>query len=95
MGKWTKRTESEIEKSESKGDYTGGYEFGPWLLWMRKMYVLGCLANFAFSIVGWKIFLTEGDYVGLGVGIFFLLSTTLIGYKIRKDYTNSKKGISE
>jgi len=95
MGKWRKRTEAEIEASVRFKDYTGGYEFGPWLLWMRKMYVVGFLGNLAGSIIGWKIFLTEGDYVGLGVGIFFALSTTLIGYKIRKDYTNSKKGVSE
>lgn len=94
MGKWRKRTEAEIDASVRLGDYTGGYEFGPWLFWMRKMYVVGLLGNIFGAIKGWQIFATESDNVGLAVGIFFTLSSILIGYKIRQDYTDSKKGIS-
>lgn len=95
MGNWRKRTETEIEASVKLKDYTGGYEFGPWLLWMRKMYVVGLLGNIFAAFKGWQLFITESDNVGLVVGIFFTLSSILIGYKIRQDYTDSKKGISK
>lgn len=95
MGKWRKRTEAEIDASVKLGDYTGGYEFGPWLFWMRKMYVVGLLGNMLISIKGWQIFSEESDNVGLALGIFFTLSSLLIAYKIRQDYTDSKKGVSK
>jgi len=92
---WKKRTQAEIDYSADKlKDNTGGYEFLPWLIWMRKMYIVGFLGNVAFSVAGYKFFFEETDWVGLGVGIFFTLSSILIGYKIRQDYTDGKKGIS-
>jgi len=90
-----KRTNAEIDESVRQGDYTGGYEWWPWLLYMRKMYVVGFLGNLAGGIAGFTIFLQESDYVGLGVGIFFgLFAAPLIGFLIRRDFNESKKGIS-
>jgi hypothetical protein len=94
MGKWRKRTEEEIEASFKIKDYTGGYEFGPWLLWMRKWYVIILLGNMFFAYKGWEIFSKESDKIGIAVGIFFTISSLLISYKIRQDYTNGKKGVS-
>ena len=95
MSIWKKRTKSELDSSVNEGDYTGGYKFGPWLLWMRFSYIIGLLANIFASVSGWKIYIQESDNIGLVVGIFFGLSSALIIYKLRKDYINSKKGISK
>jgi len=92
---WRKRTEKEIEESIKKKDYTGGYEFLPWLWYMRRMYVVGFFGNLAAGIYGFVSFFQEGDWVSLGVGIFFgLFAAPLIAYMLIKDYNESKKGNS-
>lgn|SRR5574343_26281 len=91
---WKKKTEAEIQGAQNKNDYTNGYKFGPWLIWMRKFYIIGILLSLLFGISGWYYFLTETDWVGLGVGVFFTLTVSLLCYKINQDYTDSKKGAS-
>jgi len=92
---WKKRTQTEIDQAVAKKDYTGGYEWWPWLWYMRKMYVVGFLGNLAFGITGFTLFAQDGEWVSFGVGCFFgLFAAPLIGYMIRRDYKESKKGIS-
>lgn len=94
MVKWRKRTKSEINKSVESGDYTGGYQFLPWLLWMRSMYVIGLFLNIFAAFSGWKLYSEQSDTIGWIIGLFFTLSSLLISYKIRQDYNDGKGGIS-
>jgi len=95
-----KRTKEEIDEAVKNGDYTGGYSWWPWLWYMRKMYVVGFLGNLAGGIAGFVTYFQDGgfvsgDPVGLGVGIFFgVLAAPLIGFLIRRDFKESKKGIT-
>jgi hypothetical protein len=97
MSKWKKRTNDEIETSVRAGDYTGGYEFWPWLFYMRKMYVVGFFANLSSGWIGGLSMVTSdpSEWVGYGViGFFGVLAPILIAYMLRKDYAMSKKGKS-
>ena len=99
MGYWSKRTEQEIEESVKNKDYTGGYKFWPWLLWMRKMYVLGFLLNLTFGwIGGLTSFNPENEnpaWIGYAViGFFGIFAPTLIGFLLRRDYKEGQKGIT-
>lgn len=90
-----KRTKSQIDASTTLGDYTGGYEFLPWLLYMRLGFTVGFFANLAGGIAGFVIFFQEYDWIGLGVGCFFgVIATSLIALSLIRDYKESKKGIS-
>lgn len=100
MGYWSKRTEEEIEASVRKKDYTGGYKFWPWLLWMRKMYVLGFLLNLVLGWAGGLSGIIKGNsngpaWINYAVIVFFgIFAPTLIGFLLRRDYKEGQKGIS-
>ena len=81
-----KRSASEIEESEKNRDYTGGYEYLPWLLYMRISQVIPMLVMF----LGGSYYATQEGTFGLGVsGIFVSL---LIKFMLRRDYTSLQKG---
>jgi hypothetical protein len=97
---WKKRTQEEIDYSVDKlKDYTGGYEFFPWLWHMRKMYLVGLLGNL---ILGWYGGISSMDpnnenpqWMGYCIiGFFGVFAPILIGYMLRRDYKMSKKGQS-
>lgn len=103
MGYWTKKTQEEIDKAVKNRDYTGGYEFWPWLWYMRKGYILGFLGNLVGGIISFTIFFKEylqygfsGDtWVGLAAGCFFgVFAPFLIGFLLRRDYKDGKQGFS-
>lgn len=98
---WKKRTAAEIDEAVNKGDYTGGYEFWPWLLWMRPMY---CVSFLLVTLIGWCGGLgaiIKGDANGpewisyAVIGFFGVFAPILIGYKLRQDYKLGKQGKSE
>lgn len=92
---WKKRTPMQVDESVNKRDYTGGYEFGPWLIHMRKMYLVGLLGNLAGGLACLSIYMQEGEFVTLGCSIFFgLFAPTLIATLLRKEYKRLKKGQS-
>jgi len=96
---WKKKTQQECDEAESRKDYTCGYEFLPWLWWMRRMYLLGFFGNLA---LGWFGGITSfnpnnenPDWMGYSIIGFFGVSVpVLIGYLLRRDYKNLQKGIS-
>jgi hypothetical protein len=88
-----KRTKEEVDYAvDVKKDFTGGYEFMPWLLWMRPMYVVGMFGNLAFGIAGWKIGIVEQDPIGFAVGGFFTAASILIFFLLRRDFKEGKQG---
>lgn len=90
-----KRTKAEIDYAvDVQKDYTGGYEFWPWLIYMRKGYLLGFFLNAALGI-GCFVSGDKSDWVTWAAGGFFgLFAPGLIGYKLRQEYKDLKKGIS-
>lgn len=97
MGYWTKRTNEEIQESVRNGDYTGGYKFWPWLLWMRKGHTSALLLNLIFGWCGGISVLKDDptDFTGYGVLIFFgIFVPILAAFLIRRDYKESQKGIT-
>ena len=96
--KWKKRTQEEINYSTDKlKDYTGGYEFFPWLWFMRKLYLLGFFGNMALGWCGGMsgILNDPKDWVGYAIiGFFGVLAPALIGYMLRRDYKMLQKGQS-
>lgn len=97
MGYWSKRTEQEVQESVTNKDYTGGYKFWPWLLWMRKAPTIALLMNLIFGWSGGLSVLRSdpSDWTGYGVIIFFgIFVPILVAFLIRRDYKESQKGIT-
>jgi len=90
-----KRTKEEVDYAvDVQKDYTGGYEFWPWLIHMRKGYLLGFFLNAAIGI-GSFVTGDKGDWITWTVGGFFgVFVPGLIGYKLRQEHGELKKGIS-
>ena len=103
MGNWTKKTEQEKNEARKRNDYTNGYEFWPWLWYMRKWYCFAFLLNLGGGIACFTVFFKEvskygfeGDvWVGLAAGCFFgILIPIIIRFLLRRDYKEGKQGIS-
>jgi hypothetical protein len=94
---WKKRTKSEIDLAVSKKDYTGGYEWWPWLWYMRKGHMLGFFGNLLLGWIGGVSAAIDepSDWIAYAViGFFGIFAPVTIGYLLRRDYRESKKGIS-
>jgi hypothetical protein len=89
-----KRTKEEIDYAvDVQKDYTGGYEFWPWLIYMRLSYLIGLFLNAA---IGLGSFITgdKSDWITWAAGGFFgVFAPALISYKLLQDYKKLKKGI--
>jgi hypothetical protein len=94
---WKIKSKQEINDHLAKtGDATGGYEFLPWIIYMRYGYLFGLFFNLAVGMYG---FFTTGsgsntDPVAWGVGIFFSAAAITISLMLRREYKNLQKGIS-
>ena len=92
---WRKRSNKQIDDSVSEGDFTGGYEFFPWLWYMRKFYVLAFFLNIFMGYQAAKGYFEYEDVVALIAGAFFgLVVPSIIGYLLVRDYKEKKRGIS-
>lgn len=99
MGKWSKKTKEELELSDANKDYTGGYEFFPWLWYMRKWYVVGFIGNLLGGWVGGIASFNPSNENPIAlslaiIGIFGIFAPILIGYLLRRDYKEGKMGIT-
>jgi hypothetical protein len=81
-----KRTEAEMNESEKKRDYTGGYEYLPWLFYMRISQVIPMLIMF----LGGSYYATQEGTFWLGVSGIFV--SFLIKFMLRRDYISLQKG---
>lgn len=92
---WKKKSDEEVDAAVTAGDYTGGYDFWPWLLYMRISYILPILGLFAMG--SYLIVNNQDGYspaASMGLGIFFSLGGVLFCYKLIKEYGQLKKGQS-
>jgi len=92
---WKKRTDEEVEASVDARDYTGGYEFWPWLLYMRIGYVVPILGMFVLGtclIVDYES--AQSYATSIGFGLFFQAGAIMFSSLLRKDYKKLKVGDS-
>jgi len=84
-----------LEYSVSQKDFTGGYNFLAWLIWVERVKALAAIGLFVAGIV---CFVTlEESYDELfqsAVGIFCFLASSIIAFLTRRQYNQQKKGIS-
>lgn len=92
-----KRTEKEVMDSVDKKDYTGGYTFFPWVLYMRTYYLVAALLNMFFGHAMWGAYKTYGyETATLVFSLFFGIGVpSLIVFLLIREYKEKKKGISK
>jgi len=92
---WRKRSSKQIDNSVSDGDLTGGYEFFPWLWYMRKFYVLAFFLNIFMGYQATKGYFEYEETIALIAGLFFGLAVpSIIAYLLVREHKEKKKGIS-
>lgn len=91
-----KRTRLEIDLSTRSGDYTGGYDFIPWLLHMRRVPTFAMFFNMFLGVLALKAYPENGhEIVTLIVGLIWSIGIpALIFFLLRKEFKEKKKGIS-
>jgi len=92
---WKKRSNEEIEKSVQSGDLTGGYDFLPWVVYMRLYFVIAILADI---FIGYKLLqnIRESSLVSIIFGIFLGIGVPfLIMALLTKEFKRKKKGLSQ
>jgi hypothetical protein len=93
---WKKRTQAEVDYSADKlKDFTGGYEWWPWLWYMRKGYLLGFFGNLALGWAGGLSAASDDprDWISYAViGFFGIFAPSIIGFMLRRDYKEGKQG---
>lgn len=90
-----KRTKSEIDKSVKNKDYTGGYNWYSWLIYMRFWYLIGLIANLFIGWVGGFSAISSNPELFVGylmLLIFGLVTPIIIVYFLRSDYKSLKNG---
>ena len=96
---WKKKTNAEIDQIvATTNDSTAGYEWAPWLWYMRKMHVLGFLMNVLVGFIGGFSNTDGGTNMDLAsyviIGLFGIAIPTLIALLVRRDYKEGKLGKS-
>jgi hypothetical protein len=92
---WKKRTQQEINQALEKKDLTGGYEFLPWVWYMRKFMALAFFLNGFMGWQGYKAYLEYGEAIALIATFFFgICVTSFIGFMLYREHRDKKKGIS-
>lgn len=89
-----RKTDAEENAICLKGDYTCGYNFVEWLVFLRRWHLIGTLANMAVGL-GMLFSNSENDPTmkWLGIGFSFVVPA-ILWFMLVRDYKNGKKGIS-
>ena len=85
---FTKRTDLQVQQSKDNKDYTGGYKFLPWLVYMRTKFLIGA-GTISLGILIASIVLAEPIAIGVISGLIVLYS-----FLLKNEYNKLKKGIS-
>ena len=96
---WKKKTNAEIDQIvATTNDSTAGYEWAPWLWYMRRMHLVGLLANVLVGFIGGLSNTDGGTNMDLAsyviIGLFGIAIPTLIAFLLRRDYKEGKLGKS-
>ena len=87
LNKW-KRTDAQVAESVKNKDFTGGYKFIPWLIYMRTFFTCTAMP-LALFILGSTIYFESKPATTLVTIIILCWS-----YLISKEYRELKNGIS-
>ena len=94
-----KRTIQQQAESRFKGDYTGGYDFYPWLWYMKKVKMfmaIAMVAIFVFLRLSLRIKGFVADYYfQSGISWFALLAALVIAFMTIREYKHLRKGVSD
>jgi hypothetical protein len=89
---WRKKTKQEFDQANDKKDYTGGYEFLPWVWYLRKPLIFAFFLNIFF---GYKALDYGKETVTLIAAIFFGIAVpAIIGGMLFREWKHKKKGIN-
>jgi len=88
LNKW-KRTDAQVAESIKNKDYTGGYKFIPWLMYMRTF--------FTCTAVPLALFVLGATFYFHSIPSTIIVSSiiTCWVYLLRGEYKNAKKGIAK
>lgn len=92
-----KRTPEQIQKSKAEKDFTGGYNFLPWLYFEEKIKALAIIVFFVLSIMLPMPFCIQNSFNPLFQYItspICMATSLFIYYKTKKQYKQMKNGIS-
>ncbi len=91
-----KRTKEEIDHStDVDKDFTGGYEYLSWLIYMRRTEILCTIGLLVFGIICFCTLLSSYDptfQIWAGVGA--IIASITLNILLRRSYLQLKKGIS-
>lgn len=90
------KSKFEIDEAASNGDFTGGYNFLPWVWYMRRFFIAAIIIDL---LIGCKLVQTYNEYQELVTGIaaaFFGLTIPIIIITLLvREFNRKKKGISQ
>ena len=85
---FTKRTDLQVQQSVDNKDYTGGYKFLPWLVYMRTKFLIGA-GSIDLLILIASFISMEPIAIGIICGLNVIYS-----FLLKNEYNKLKKGIS-
>lgn len=92
---WKKKTRKEIDSFVTKGDYTGGYKFLPWLVYMRPFLILAIFLNASLGLHTLSQYSEIGETSVLFLGsLFSVVIPSIIVFLLIREYKEKKKGKS-
>lgn len=92
-----KKTKKEINDAVDNKDFTGGYTFFPWFLYMRTYFLFATFLNLFFGYTLWGAYKEYGYETTTFVFaiIFTFCIPSLIVFLLVREYKRKKKGISQ
>ncbi len=89
-----KRTKEQEDSAIANGDFTGGYEFWPWLIFKRKYWLVIVPTLFLFSFGILDDSYENGDLVNRTSGIIGIIMGIFLMVRIEIEFKKLKKGDS-
>ena len=90
------RSNFEIDEAVSNGDLTGGYNFLPWVWYMRRFFIAAIIIDL---LIGCKLVQTYNEYqelvTAIAAAFFGLTIPVIIITLLIREYNRKKKGISQ
>ena len=90
------KSKHEIDEAVSNRDFTGGYNFISWVIYMRKFFIVALLFDFFAGYTLTKAYFEYEETPTLIAALFFGIAVpALIVTLLVREYKRLKKGISQ
>lgn len=90
-----KRTKEQLDKAVKQGDFTGGYQFLPWLIWVETIKLL---ASILLPIAGTCLFVFQKESYDLRfqiiAGFCLIIAGIFVFLATKRQYKQQKNGQS-